>query len=149
MIRRALATKGIASPAENSRSIIIPLRTEPCCEARIRAEPKNALTQGVQLIEKTIPNRIDFTGFNASVRITVFLPMPIMGKFIIPRKLNPKIIIINPDTKLKTVPCFKMNWPSVPAKAPNKTKTRVKPNTKPKALYKTLFLVFVISPAAK
>ena len=37
----------------------IPFKTDPCCEAISKADPKKVPTQGVQPMEKTIPNRTD------------------------------------------------------------------------------------------
>ena len=48
--------KGIPRPAEKQSSITVPCTAEPLTEAIASAEPKKAPTQGVQLMEKIIPN---------------------------------------------------------------------------------------------
>ena len=58
-ISKALMTNGMPSPAEYKRSMMVPANIWPCCEASMRADPRNAPTQGVQPTEKIIPSSAD------------------------------------------------------------------------------------------
>lgn len=68
-MRTALAIKGIPNPSEKQKSIRTPVTLSPLDAASIKAEPKNAPTQGVHPTENMIPNNMDdkkpaFTVFN-------------------------------------------------------------------------------------
>ena len=93
-ISTAASRKGIPIPREYTRSKSTPLHIPPDAAAVVMALPKNTPTQGVWVIEKTIPNKkAEKTPF---ILIWVCFPW-IDGSFITPKKLNPKNIIIIPQ----------------------------------------------------
>ena len=52
-----IASEACYAIREYKSSMTMPVNADPCCEARSRAEPRNAPTQGVHPMEKTIPKR--------------------------------------------------------------------------------------------
>ena len=95
--------KGIPSPREYTSSIKIPDKTEPCCDANIRAEPRNAPTHGVHPRAKIKPNKNadrNPSGLTSLFMLCVLLNKPILNT---PMKLNPKKITIAPVTILTIV----------------------------------------------
>ena len=121
---------------------------EPCCDAIISAEPRNAPTHGVQPMEKTIPNKKDdaWVCFFTSIELRFVLFKKLMLSA--PVKFRPKMMTISPVIMLTIILCEVSSPPRVPAKAPRRIKTRVNPATNVMALGKALCLGrSVVSPA--
>ena len=101
-ISKALMTNGMPSPAEYKRSMMVPANIWPCCEASMRADPRNAPTQGVQPTEKIIPSSADEKKPRFSVLAEKAVPR---NMFILntPRKHRPKNMTTRPEMMLTIV----------------------------------------------
>ena len=145
----ALAIKGIPRPSEKLNSMKIPFRLSPLDAASIKADPKNAPTQGVQPIENITPNSRE----DKKPTLTVFILncrfVLINGIWMTSMKFKPKITTTMPETILTTVLYSLKKLPSAPANAPSDTNTSVKPKTKPMALTTAGFALFSLFCPAK
>ncbi len=136
--------KGRASPNEYTANSKIPVNAPPWDAASSRADPKKTPTQGVQPIEKTIPNKSEEKNPGFLYPNSSFLVLFKRGMFKTPVKCKPKNITMDPVTIFTTVLFCEMNVPIDPAKAPNVTNTIVKPKVKPIAFI-TVFVKILLN----
>jgi len=121
----------------------------PLEAASISAEPKKAPTQGVQPMEKTTPKTTEdrnpiFKCCRPNCRLLLR-----KGSCNRPIKCKPKTMMMPPVKIFRNVLYSTNKLPIVPANAPNKTKIRVKPRTKPNAFLRTTDLFSLVVWPAK
>ena len=118
----------------------MPFMTEPCCEAIIRAEPKNVPTQGEYPTANTMPKSIALKNPSGIILLSALSVRLRNGIFRNPAKLRPKSTTIPPEIILTRVSWLDKNAPNVDARAPRAMNIIEKPTTKPQELIKVCFL---------